>query len=184
MRVPGRNASALLGRGGYLVQREGRFESEWTIDDMDASSGQSQIDCGTGTDLPANHSPIQRRRGAVLLPRGPASQDCGPHAHTSIDRSIDREGAVGEFEGLLLILLFLSKAGGSFVFGPAQEEQQEGAPLLEMFWEMSSFTTKIISPGRDRLSRETPKAGSGGCNRARRGGTSDRREARGETWRT
>ena len=130
MRIPGRNA--FLGRGGYLVQREGRFESEWTIDDMDASSGQSQIDCGTGTDLPANHSSsIQRRRGAVLLPRGPASQDCGLHAHTSIDRSIDREGAVGEFEGLLLILLFLSKAG---------------VPL-EMFLEMSSF------PNQDHLSR-------------------------------
>ena len=36
------------GRGGYLVQREGRFETEWVID----ASGWSRIDCGTGTNLP------------------------------------------------------------------------------------------------------------------------------------
>ena len=88
MRIPGRNASALLGRGGYLVQREGRFESEWTIDGMDASSGQSQIDCGTGTDLPANHSPLSNAAAVRCSSRG--AQQVRIADRTRTHRSIDR----------------------------------------------------------------------------------------------
>ena len=87
--------------------------------------------------------PTPPRCGAP--PEGPGKSGLRT-ARAHIDRSIDREGAVGEFEGLLLILLFLSKAGGSFAL--QEDQQEEGVPFRNVL-EMSSFQTKIIiSPGR------------------------------------
>ena len=85
--------------------------------------------------------PTPPRCGAP--PEGPGKSGLRT-ARAQIDRSIGREGAVGEFEGLLLILLFLSKAGGP----------RPG--VRKCFWKCraSKPRSSSLPGGRDRLSRE------------------------------